>query len=572
MNLGKVALVVLALLLLLGPHRAAGQESPITVSLNRTTLTTDDLLILTVTVVDDSAEQPRPILDHLDGLVVVDLDISTQMSVIQGKIQTEVTYTYSLQPHRTGKLTLPPVRAKVDGKIFEGPPLTIEVKPGAPPSPSPDNAIDPLEITPPSALAGEDIFIEGTVDFATPYIGQQLIYTFRLYQAIQLYRRPEYELPLFTGFEPIALPIREYNLEFSGRNYLVTELRTALFAHNVGQTAIRPAHFILPGTAYEEAVELSTAPITVVVKSLPATPPINFGGAVGEFQIKASFSPQVAMVGQPSTLYVVVKGQGNLHTLPEPIWPELHGWRVYDSLTSLSTTMNPDGMMTGTRVFERLVVPNRAGDYTIGPISLVYFDPVAVKYHTISTPSLPVKVLPLPTPAPLPPAVVPAPPATVQEAEEGSLSLVLAMSLFVGLCALLPGAVVAGAGGLWLWQRRRSRPPEAAAPPIHKTHPALAATLGETDDNYKAVSQALNTYLSAALQTPTYGLTRTELATRLRRQNLEPSFITRIQDCLARSEMGRYGPSPTDEASWALMADTETLLCDLDQIFGRRGK
>ena len=50
--------------------------------------------------------------------------------------------------------------------------------------------------------------------------------------------------------------------------------------------------------------------------------------------------------------------------------------------------------MTGTRVYERVMVPAAIGDFEIPPISLVYFDPVAAEYRTISTTSLPAKVVP----------------------------------------------------------------------------------------------------------------------------------------------------------------------------------
>jgi hypothetical protein len=84
------------------------------------------------------------------------------------------------------------------------------------------------------------------------------------------------------------------------------------------------------------------------------------------------------------------------------------------------------------------------------------------------------------------------------------------------------------------------------------------------DNNYKVVSLALQNYLNATLKTPVNGLTRTELAHRLRQAGLGEELIQRLESCLAHSEIGRYGP-PTDDAGWELMAQTEALLRDLDQ-------
>ena len=66
-------LLISLLILLSWPQAVAGQETPITVSVNRDQLSTDELVTLTVIVVDNSAQQPHPILPEMDGLAVVDL-------------------------------------------------------------------------------------------------------------------------------------------------------------------------------------------------------------------------------------------------------------------------------------------------------------------------------------------------------------------------------------------------------------------------------------------------------------------------------------------------------------------
>ncbi len=583
---------LLTLLLCLTPAPVYGQDSPITAAVNKTHYSTDELVILTVTVVDDSALQPRPILPRLDGLAVIDLDIATDVNVVNGKINTQVTYTYRLQPRRTGSLTIPPVTVKIDGEIFKAAPLTIEVSQGTPPLPAGGNTAPPVKLTPPAALQGQDFYIESQVEPAQPYLGQQLIYTFRFYQAIQVYRQPEFDGPLFTGFDTMGLPVRQYNLEVKGRTYLITEIRTALFAQNPGRITIGPARLMFPGNIYEEPVELYTEPVTLEVKPLPGGAPPDFKGAVGQYKIESSFSPQVAVVNQPSTLFVAISGTGNIQTLPEPVWPELQGWRMFDSLSSLTTDTSPEGQMTGTRMFERLVVADQTGQYTIPPARFVYFDPLAGEYRTITSQPLTVKVIPAPTPEPTL-AVSAAPAGTPvtalsaatplpdqQTVKPGLVDLPLARPgvsgpllglLGAGLCGVLPLAVIMGAGGVWWWQRRRRAPVVGVKPawsdlrrPRQIIHPSLAAAMRTHDDNYKTVSLALHHYLGERLQTSLNGLTRTELARRLRERGLNNGLIERIEACLAQSEMGRYGPSPED-AGWALMAETDALLRELDE-------
>lgn len=585
--------LALILTLILLPQSAYSQESPITASVNKTDLPTDELVILTVIVVDDSAQQPRPILPRLDGLAVIDLDISTNVSVIDSKIHTEVTYVYRLQPRRTGLLTIPPVTVKIDDQIYKTPPISINVNPGIPPAPSPGNEARPDNISPPAELQGQDFFIESQVDLLTPYVSQQIIHTFRFYQAIQLYQEPQYEGPRFTGFETMGLPVRQYNLDITGRTYLITEIRTALFPKNLGKITIGPTRLMLVGNFYEDPVEMYTDPVTVEVQSLPNNAPPGFNGAVGQYEIKAWFSPSVAVIHQAASFYVAVSGTGNIHTLPEPVWPELNGWRAYDTLSSLTADTREDGVVSGTRVFERLIVPDQTGEFTIPPAALVYFDPAIDEYRIITSDPLFIKVIPQPTPAPAtataiatlptatPVSIVAAPDTSAppedqlnrSSSDSPSSSLGLSLPFFVvlllGMCVTIPSAIAAGAGGFWLWQRQKETSKEKAKDdtlqrPSQTIHPTLAAAMQKDDDNYRAANQALNTYLEVILKIPVIGLTRTELANRLREDGFDEFLIERIRNCLVQSEMGRYGPI-TDDAGWSLMTEVDELLFELDK-------
>jgi hypothetical protein len=241
-------------------------------------------------------------------------------------------------------------------------------------------------------------------------------------------------------------------------------------------------------------------------------------------------------------------------------------------------------------VFERLVVPDQVGDFTISPATLVYFDPIAGEYRTITSAPLPVRVIPAPTPEP---TVIAAPTAAAtsianltattplpsQRTREPALvispgamqNLVWPMGFFLlmGLCGALPLAAALGAGGVWWWQQRQragaTTPPpkitrleKGLKQPRQMIHPGLAAAMRVNDDNYKTINQAINGYLSTALQTPVNGLTH-GTDSPPQEAGLSERLIERGQSCLAQSEMGRYGPT-TDDAGWSLMAETDALL------------
>jgi hypothetical protein len=533
--------------------------------------------------VDDSAQQPRPILPELDGLAVVDLAIGTNMSLVNGKIRIEVVYTYKLQPRRSGSLTIPPIPVKLDDKTYYSDPISLMVTQGAAPAPSPGNAGRPASITLPAELDGQDFFVEAVVDLSEPYVGQQVVYTFRFYQAIQLYREPQHDLPIFTSFTTIGLPVREYNLTVKDKTYLVSEIRTTLFPEVDGTFNLSPARLTFPGNFFEKPIELKSKPVIIQVKPLPDNAPPGFNGAVGQYQIEAWFSPQVAVLNQPSTLAVAISGKGNISTLPEPIWPVLKDWRVYDSLDSFNIQAEGD-ILAGTRVFERLIISDRVGDLTIPQTKFVYFDPIAAEYQTISSRSIPVRVIPAPTPAPATAtavAVIPDTAATpgvpsfdqpkdqVLAASAGSswrAVLPAAAVLFWAICGAIPIAALLGAGAVWLWQKR-SAPAKPKAEllqlPAQKAHPVLSRAIAEAGNNFKAVSQALNNYLSELLGVSTWGLTHKDLISRLQERGVNKILTDRIRDCLIQSEIGRYGPK-TEDDGWALLAQTDELLFKLD--------
>lgn len=602
------------------PSRVLSQDASIRAEVNKTTFSTDELVILTVTISDDSAQQPRPILPQLAGLAVVDLDLATSVDTVNGKIYTEVIYTYRLQPRQTGSLTIPPVAVEIDGKRFESPAISIKVTQGSAPAPSPGNgAAIPEGVTPPAGLTGQDFFVESVVDIPRPYLNQQLIHTFRFYQAIQLYKKPNYEEPLFPGFEKVGLPVRQYNLEVASRIYLITEIRTILFPKNSGRLTIQPARLVLLGNYYEEPVELYTEPVGVEVQPLPGGAPPGFQGAVGQYQIKSWFSPAVAVINQPATFYVAVSGMGNIAALPEPVWPQIKWWRAYDTLTSLTTELKNDELMTGTRVFERLVVPGQLGEQTVLPAALVYFDPIAAEYRTIESEPVSIEIIEAPTPVPITPTAVaavatePAPEVTGEPQpalpdavsrdfsnssglSSWSIQVPVLPLVLLALCGAIPLAALAGAGGVWLWQQRhrprtapvttsppvmaqllaklKSKSSEAKLQPAHEAlkptsqmiHPVLAEAMKEGNDNYRTIQRAFTHYFEVKLARPVKGLTRTELVNHLRTRGLTDSLLVEVEHCLAECEIGRYSPAVKD-AGWSLMATVDQLLFKLDQVF-----
>ena len=93
-------------------------------------------------------------------------------------------------------------------------------------------------------LPGESLFVRASVNNHRPYLGQQITYTFRVYQSSGLALSSgtvRYEPPGFAGFwNNQAVEQDQYPETIDSVEYQVIELRTLLFPSVVGTAAIDP--------------------------------------------------------------------------------------------------------------------------------------------------------------------------------------------------------------------------------------------------------------------------------------------------------------------------------------------
>ena len=83
-------------------------------------------------------------------------------------------------------------------------------------------------------------------------------------------------------------------------------------------------------------------------------------------------------------LSVTVSGEGNIEALPEPVWPEFTGWRVFESRLDFDSHV-VSGRLTGSRGYEISLVPETTGELIVPEIRYTHFDPVLEEYVQIAT-------------------------------------------------------------------------------------------------------------------------------------------------------------------------------------------
>jgi hypothetical protein len=425
--------------------------------------------------------------------------------------------------------------------------------------------------------------VEAEVDNPTPFIGEQVNYIFRFYEAFDAFGQPQYEAPTFTGFwTENQTDQSQYQVQAGGQIYNVTELRTVLFPSLMGPVTIEPARLVIPGGFFSSGAELQTQPVAVDVKPLPADAPASFNGAVGQFTLSGTVDTTQTRVNEPITWRVTLTGRGNLSALPDPVWPEMPEWRSFESQATTNTQFQ-NGQAVGERVYERLLVPQAEGEYTIPVLEYTYFDPAAGGYQTMTTGAVPISI------APGDPASTEAqnyasvPGGHKENVEQLATDIrhvkPVPTKLSMGdrsvtespLYWLAWGVPLLGIVGNFVWQRRQrfwqnnagvARSSQARK----KAKKALARVRSEKGDVYSAAGQVLTDYLADKLDQPVAGLTRQALATLLGEEGLRPGLIERVDVCLTDAELGRFSPESNDPAHAAnLLKEIDILIGDLEK-------
>ena len=424
------------------------------------------------------------------------------------------------------------------------------------------------------------LFVRASVDNDQPYLGQQITYIFKIFQesgATMPSGQVRYESPDFTGFWNSQLVEQdEYAETIDSTEYRVVELRTALFPTVLGTIDIEAAALtVSDGTAGGQQ-RLEAFPVTLQVRSFPPGPPNGFTGAVGRFDVSTQTDSATGQVNEPVQLKVTVSGEGNIEALPDPAWPDFAGWRVVESPPNVETQVVA-GLVSGSRTYSIVLVPEQAGELTIPEIGYAYFDPWSEEYVKVSAAPIVISVAGAGEPSEAPPLpdsdpateqdgpdmrpIKPVPPSLSQAGRE------LTGSAFYWAAWSIPALAIVSAV---LWRRRRAALEAARADSIRRNalpdaQEALSRALSSDVDPRVASSQALVSYLSARLESPLGTLTRQALLRSLREAGIGPDLERRVEDVLSSGEAASYAPQVADPAGTRDVANrTSQLLAELE--------
>ncbi len=418
----KLSLILFVLLLSLGGYTQVTFEAS-----GQTNVAVGEQFMIRFTVNQNGTNFIGPYFEGLNTLSGPHMQTSSSYSNINGKLSQSmtITYTYYLRAVEEGDFKVPPAKITVDGKEYETKELTIHVSkkatggavtnPGAG-STSPQGQTE---------LKDDDLFVKVNVDKTNPYLGEQILLTYKIYTKVPVAQIAINKWSNFQGFWTKNLIEQQEELKQSkeiinGDEYVTAELRKiALFPQKTGELTIdamelscvaqirqannrRSSNSFLDsffddpffgGTQNIQKVLLSK-PIKINVKPLPTNnKPINFSGAVGSFSLNGSINQTEVKTNDAVTLRLTISGKGNIELIDRlninfPTDFEVYEPKILDNLKTNAT----DGV-SGTRTFEYLLIPRNPGEFVIEPIVLSYFDIQKNSYQESKTQAFNIKVV-----------------------------------------------------------------------------------------------------------------------------------------------------------------------------------
>ncbi|MFO0972412.1 MAG: BatD family protein [Phycisphaerae bacterium] len=502
--------------------------------------------------------------------LTLDPGVSTQTSMeFNGRRTIRSTirvYTIRIVPLQTGRLTIPGIRIRADGKTYSTDPLLLVVSRGE---------------------AGTPLIVEVHTDRESAYVEEPVRATLRVWIRVfrhqnttlspgnmwSLVDRNASALGAFGEPQFVEQRVRE---DGDGRAaaYYVYEQTAIIYPEAPGPLRLSSvsltinyplslARDFFGELRMQRSRRLSASPAAsaLTVKPIPDEGrPENFSGAVGQFQMSASASPTTVSVGDPITLRIVIRGTGRLERLAAPslagVAELARDFKVPDE--SLAGTVSGD-----EKTFTQTVRAARSEVTEIPAIPFCYFDPQRGRFEVVHSEAIPITVR---TGANLSMSqVVEAEPnrpraaAALVSRSEGLLAncadarVALADQRFApgaGWAACLAGCPALYAAAWLVARRRRKMTSDVAYRRRSQAAGAARRQLLSAGESgaAAAVVAAVGGFVADCVNAPPGAMTRAEIGRVLAERGVAGELRQRVDGLLGELELAQYGRGAAHDA------------------------
>lgn len=328
-----------------------------------------------------------PSMPDLQGVSVESRGKSSNVSIINGTISRTVTLSYSLTFNKSGPITLPGFRFRVDDQEIESKAVQFEVKKV--------EAYDSERVAKEKPL----FFIERDVSNAAPFVSEPVVETVKIYRRVnwESAGRREDDNPNLKYYE--VKGTSDSTVDIEGITYGVATYRRVFVPLKAGETELGRAGIDVsyqgqnnsrrsndPFGGFFGRRNLITknivAPqVMIGVNKLPAAgKPKDFSGFVGDLSLSSELSTTKLKTGETTTLTITFEGSGWISSL-RPLSPEFNAdvVKVYPDKPDTLENVSANGL-SGTKTLKFAIVPVKVGVIDLGSYKLSYFDPATKKY------------------------------------------------------------------------------------------------------------------------------------------------------------------------------------------------
>ncbi|EGG93797.1 BatD [gamma proteobacterium IMCC1989] len=361
-----------ALLLAVSAHAAT-----LTTSVDRTAITINDTLLLTITLDKQGA-------DEIDfSTLELQFDIlqrqqSSQTSIVNGRISSRTQWTLVIAPKETGNLLIPSLSA--NGAFSDAIKITV--------GDNSANKSDPLRNPPTTngndqANNTDDVFLRAVVNKDNVYVQEQIILRLQLHYRISL---TDYEASNFIINDSAQELIDKKNFKttINGVAYNVLEHVYALHPQTSGTLTIpqqlwqveKPSNRF--GQIRSPFLRVTSQPLAINVKPIPSESTADYWLPASKinFTQKWEQSTISANVGEPLSYQLTITADGLGHSQLPNISLDASAnkdFTIYSDKADTKNQPSPQGII-GTRVINYAVIPKNTGTFTLPPISLRWWN------------------------------------------------------------------------------------------------------------------------------------------------------------------------------------------------------
>jgi len=495
---------------------------------------------------------------------------SISSSWYNGKRSYSKSYSYTLAPTGRGTFSIKQASVDINGKTYKSIAKKIVVT-AAVDKPNSAKTVDDV--------ADENLHLVAEVSNPNPYLNEAVSVVYKLYVSptINVSNFRALDSPKYNNFWSQDIPVTKYNIKngtFQGKPYVYVVLkRVVLYPQKDGKLEIEPLSLEISlevptnqrdffgGRVYKSAQKtVSAGQRSIRVKPLPeAGKPLNFGGAVGDYNFSVTTSKNSLNASESLQAKVEVKGKGNLKLfqLPEPSLPS--ALEVYEPEFNEKVRTTLSGM-EGKVSNNYTIVPSFKGKYPIPSISFSYFNPKTAKYVTLNSDEILVNVvqgpadnaLSQPNSGPGGKQLVTASENQFNFIKTNANLTAIGSNHFFGslrfyLYLLLPLLTIPIA--IFMGKRREAIAGDVAGNRIRKANKLARKylseakkALGKKEAFYIGLEKALHNYLKAKLKIETSEFSKDKIADLLAEKKADETTTNGFISLLKNCEMARYSP------------------------------